>query len=346
MAQSGEGRVEPAAVRAGLVCEALTEPSEVEALAGEWDALLERSPCNRAFSSFAWYAAALRLAEPASPFVVVARRGGVLAGVLPLALAADGVAAFPGELSDYNDIVAEAGDADAHVGLLEHARGCARGGERVELKCLRRDSNCLRALQRMKPGEGLEPLLKGRRVPCPYVRLAGGYDAYLASRSRKFRSNIRRSRRRAEAGGVRVRELHPEEFPPASLPESFLSLHLGRFAARSLFNSAAHQSFVRGALPGLFERGRVRAFALFERDRMLGVHLSMKGARSLCSWNAGFLPEAQPWSPGKLLFDEQIRIACAEGLEEFDLLRGGEPYKEEWATDVREICQLKLPTSD
>lgn len=346
MAQTCEGQGELTVVRAGLVCETLTEPSEIEALASEWDELLERSPCNRAFSSFAWYAAALRLAESASPYVVVARRGGVLAGVLPLALAVDGVAAFPGELSDYNDIVAEAGDSDAHVALLEHARVRARDGGRVTLKCLRRDSNCLRALRRMMAGADTEPLLKGRRVPCPYARLAGGYDAYLASRRLKVRSNIRRSRRRAEAGGVRVRELHPEGFPPGSLPEAFLSLHLSRFAARSLFNSAAHQSFVQAALPGLFERGRVRAFALFELDRMLGVHLSMKGARSLCSWNAGFLPEAEPWSPGKLLFDEQIRIACGEGLEEFDLLRGGEPYKEEWATDVREICQLELPTSD
>jgi CelD/BcsL family acetyltransferase involved in cellulose biosynthesis len=339
-------RVKSSASRSSLTYEALTGVSEIKSLAAEWDELLERSACNRAFSSPAWYEAALRLAWPASAHVIVARRGGALAGVLPLVLTAGGVAEFPGDLSDYNDIVAEADDADAHTGLLDFALGGARAYERLALKCLRRDSNCLRALRLLMPGADPERLLTGERVPCPYARLAGGYDAYLASRGRKFRSNIRRARRRAEAGGVGVRELRPEGFPPGSLPEAFLSLHLGRFAAGSLFNSAAPQSFVRSALPILFEQRRVRAFALFERDKMIGIHLSMVGARSLCSWNAGFLPGAEPWSPGKLLFDEQIRIACGEGLEEFDLLRGGEAYKDEWATDVREICQIELAVSD
>lgn len=338
-------RVESLAGSSGLSYEALTGRAEVEALAAEWDGLLERSACNRAFGSLAWYRAALG-AVSATPCVLVARRGGVPAGLLPLALTADGEATFPGELSDYNDIVAESCDADAHAGLLDFALARARPYRRLVLKCLRPDSNCLRALRRALPEDDPESLAAGGRVPCPYARLAGGYEAYLASRRLKVRRNVRRARRRADVGGVCVRELRPEEFPPGRLAETFLSFHLSRFAARSLFNAAAHQGFVESAMPELFARRRVRAFALFERDRMLGIHLSMVGAASLCSWNAGFLPEAEPWAPGKLLFDEQIRIACSEGLAEFDLLRGDEPYKAEWATHVREICQVELEVSD
>jgi CelD/BcsL family acetyltransferase involved in cellulose biosynthesis len=75
---------------------------------------------------------------------------------------------------------------------------------------------------------------------------------------------------------------------------------------------------------------------------MLAIDVCMVGKRSLCTWNGGFTPEAEKWSPGKLLLDFEIKQARAEGIEEMDLLRGPQPWKRGWATGTRYVAQVEL----
>ena len=75
----------------------LTDLDEIEALSPEWEELLGRSRCNRAFSSVTWYLAACRAQPHLLPCVATARRDRALAAVLPLALKPNGDAAFPSE---------------------------------------------------------------------------------------------------------------------------------------------------------------------------------------------------------------------------------------------------------
>ena len=64
----------------------LTELSEINSIASEWDALLERCRCNRAFSCSKWFLTTPELFPELSPLVLVARRDGAIAGVMPLML--------------------------------------------------------------------------------------------------------------------------------------------------------------------------------------------------------------------------------------------------------------------
>jgi CelD/BcsL family acetyltransferase involved in cellulose biosynthesis len=59
-------------------------------------------------------------------------------------------------------------------------------------------------------------------------------------------------------------------------------------------------------------------------------------------WNGGFLSEAEHCSPGKLLINAGIKLACALKFEEYDFLRGPEVYKANWANHSRSIGQLEL----
>jgi CelD/BcsL family acetyltransferase involved in cellulose biosynthesis len=106
----------------------LRELSDVATLAPEWDSLLERSPCNRAFSSSRWFIATCRHNPSLQPNVVIARRGKALAGILPLVLTNEAqVAAFPNYLSDYSDAIAPANDPVVVAGLLTYACSAAAG---------------------------------------------------------------------------------------------------------------------------------------------------------------------------------------------------------------------------
>jgi len=329
----GEAAEEPA-------FELVTELSRLEALSVEWGALLERSICNRAFGSPRWLLAWCRLEPAWTPHVLVARRGGALAGVLPLVRSGEGGAAsFPGELSDYNDAVAARGDLAVSAGLM---RAALASGPGLDLRPVRTDSNLALALQALEPSQDrASPLAAEGRLTCSYADLSGSYDAYLATRTSKFRNNLRRARRRAAERGLEVVELEPRSFAPSELPRAFLELH-GRRFPESCFASPRERAFAEQALPGLFADRALRAFAVFGGRRMIAISLCAVGDRSLGIWNGGLLPEALDRAPGKLLIDAEIRQACAEGLEELDFLRGDEDYKAEWSTGERTIGRLDL----
>lgn len=313
----------------------------MEAISGQWDSLLDRSPCNRAFSCSKWFLASCRVATFDSPLVLVARRGPTLAGLLPLVLTDNGkTAEFPCFKSDYNDMIADQDDEPVLLGLLDYALSGVNGYERLSLALLRRDSNCLRALRRLEPNGDVEPFFNGQDV-CPYVRLPSSYEEYVASRGRRFRKGLRYALRQASKNNLVVRELEPETFSPDRIPDAFLSMNRSRFGDQSSFEPADGEAFARLLLPDLFTERRMRVFALFREEKMMGMDLCVVGVKSLGAWNGGFLPEAEPWSPGKLLMDAEIRQAYAMRMEEYDLLRGDEAYKASWANSRRDLASLE-----
>ena len=322
--------------------ETLTELSQVEAIASEWDALLERSLCNRAFSSAQWYLTACRNFPALAPYVLVARHRAKLAGVLPLVVNYESTAArFPTYLADYNDVIAAPDDLEVSASLLKYALSFSGSYDKLALTDLRTDSNCMRALSLI---ENAKQLLKPY-TNCPYVRVssdAANYAQYLNSRSMAFRTSIKRAQHKAARSGLLILELEPGSFPPDELPEIFLSLHLQRHGNGSCFAKESEQSFVTDVLPILFAERRSRAFALFQKNRIVAINVCMVGSDSLCYWNGGFEVEASRWSPGKLLLDAGIKQAWALGLSEYDLLRGSEDYKDDWANGERQTYQLDL----
>jgi len=97
----------------------LTERREIAAISSEWDALLARSRCNRAYSCSKWYLATPDLLPELHPLVLIAWREGVLAGIMPLWLdVGRKEAGFPNDYSDHLDIIAP----DDKIILTNHSR--------------------------------------------------------------------------------------------------------------------------------------------------------------------------------------------------------------------------------
>lgn len=320
----------------------LTEVPDIAALAPEWDALLERSICNRAFSSSKWFIATCRHNASLQPYVVIARRRAVLAGILPLVLKGEGqVASFPNYLTDYSDIIAAPGDPAVVTALLNYACSFANGYRRVVLSNIRQDSNCLRSLRTIGPHARSEQSFR-EIVICYYLRLPPSHEDFLRSKGSRFRKRLKRLHCCAQKSNLALRELEPDSFPAQKLPEAFLSLHLHRRNVKSCFESPTAQAFVEEVVPLLFEQRSIRACVVAEMDRLIGIDLYTMGSNSLCAWNGGFLSEAEHCSPGKLLIDAGIKLAFALKLEEYDFMRGPEAYKTSWANRSRSIGELQL----
>ncbi len=323
----------------GMTHTVCRDRAAVAAVAPEWDDLLARSICNRAFGSSRWFLSCCAVEPGLHPRVVIVRRGEALAGVLPLVESAEGALRFPGELADYNDAIVERGDLEPAAALLAGAQASA---SRLELSCVRPDANLVGALARLEPWRDPSAPWSGPgSLVCPHLALGDGYEAYLATRGSAFRNRLRRAWRRAGEHGIEVRELDPEGFPPAELPALFLALHTERIP-RTCFARPLERAFAEAALPALFAERRLRAFAVFDGSGVVGVSLYMVGDDSLGHWNGGFRAAVARFAPGKLLLDLAIRSACREGLGEIDLMRGDETYKAEWATGTRTIGRLEL----
>ncbi|RMH18043.1 MAG: GNAT family N-acetyltransferase [Acidobacteria bacterium] len=297
----------------------------VAALAGEWDALLDRSPLNRAASSSTWFLASCA-ARRLRPQVWTARRGGELVAVLPLA-AGERTALFPTPSPVYQDVVAAGDEVDAACGLLRRALDAGNGYRRLELDGLPAGGLGERALHRLGRGHGLDP----QRRQGLYAPLPPTYDDYLASRSRRLRKELRRQRSRAEAAGFTLARLTPEELPPAELPALFLALHFARFGAASGFVTAERRRFVAAALPPLFRQRRLLVVALHRGGEIYGLDLYLRGDGSLCAWNGGFVPAVAELSAGSLLLDAAVRLAYGLGARELDLMFGLQRFKRRWA---------------
>jgi CelD/BcsL family acetyltransferase involved in cellulose biosynthesis len=310
-----------------IACRVLRSFAEIDAVATAWDALLEESACNRAFSSLEWFRAACETDNRIAPCVIVAERRGRPVAILPLVIdAGDGSARFATRLSDYNDIIAPEAERHACVGLLRFALSgdVLPGG--IVLNFLRPDSNCIAALRAIFDDDRIAAMFDVERI-CPYLDLEADGGDYLGARSRASRKDLFRRRRAAERAGAATIILDPRSFRPSDLPGIFLALHESRFGSTSPLVAGEHRAFVEVVLPGLFASGRTLAVALEHEGRIVAIDLLHVGARSLCSWNGGFEQSAAWLSPGTLVIDAGIRAAIDRGCAEYDMLRGTEAYK-------------------
>jgi len=308
-------------------------------IAAEWDALLQISACHPVFASSTWFLRAAGLNAPRIPVIHLARRGGALAGVLPLWLDESARIAFSSErLTDSYDMVVQPGDVEAAAGLLKYAAGAARPYRQMVFANVRRDANLAAAVQSLDAGR----IRIERLSDCLFIPLPESYPDFLAGRSAGFRQNLRYAKRRANAREVEVRMLHPDSFPPARLAGEFIRLHLARFGADSVFETSVPQQFLTDAIPPLFLGGHIRACGIYLRSALAGVNLFVATHDALGDWNSGYLPELAPCSPGRLMIDAGVQLAYRLRVSEYDFLRGDEEYKRKWGTHARELLRYVL----
>jgi len=320
----------------------LTELDQVAWISSEWDALLETSRCNRAYSCSKWYMATVELFPELQPLVFVAYRAGVLAGILPLWLnVSRRLARFGDYYSDHTDIIVPDEDSELSTRLLAYALQGNGSYDRVDLGQVKRDSNCVRAAKALGLTRMIEEFFSpGKCLIYAVLDLTSGYEEYIKTLSRNFRESLCRAARKAENDGMILSELTPAELNPELLPETFLSLHLSRFGENTNFKSS--EIWMQKLFPALFSERRLRVFALLDKGRIAGIDLEMVARSGFYSYNGGFLPEVRRYAPGKLLIHKAIQQACIDGMDEYDLGWWSQEYKADWRPGTREIGKLQF----
>lgn len=330
-------------LRAGSA-ELVEDPAALEALAGDWRRLAEAR--GSAFLTPEWCLAWLRhYGRGARPALAVIRGAdGALAGLLPLALSerrpGGGVLRFAGyNVGDRLEPVAAPGGEGTVVRAAAGAlAGLGRRWTTLVLDNVDAGAPWCGELLRAWPRRLAAHRM--REAVLPYVSLEGlDWDAYLARRSRNFRSQLgRRTRALEREHDLRFRRTAEAALVAGDL-ERFFRLHDARWAGRGGSSSASatarafHADFAAAAL----ERGWLRLWFLELDGEDVAAWYGWRVGGRYAYYLAGFDPRWERASVGLVLLAHTVRSAIEEGADEYDMLLGDEPYKWRFATAERRV---------
>jgi CelD/BcsL family acetyltransferase involved in cellulose biosynthesis len=320
----------------------------------EWTALLEASHAGP-FNAWEWvYPWCRRIAPEREPFVLTARdRSGALVGLMALGRETVRVMgrkvrrlAFLGEThvgSDYLDVVARRGlEEEVTRAFASVLRDYENAWDVLDLTDFREDSLTVRLLS--EAFSDREVLLNERYL-CPYERLVPGepFDDFLKRTGRRD-NYLRRRKWLEKQEGYRIERTDaPGEL--AGPMTEFFRLHAARWASdggSQGIKGHGVEAFHRDATQYLAEKGQLRLYTMKVGGKAVASVYGLVHRGSFIYFQSGYDPEWRNRSVGLVLVGETFKDAIAEGLTEYDFLRGTETYKSDWVTKQRRTVSLRV----
>lgn len=321
----------------------------------EWNELLGNSNSDCLFLTWEWvYTWWKHLAEERRLQILMARSGGRLVGIAPLAwrsrrwrrLLPFPALEFIGASSagsDYLDFIIRRGEE--RQTLIALAEYLADNKLMLELPRVRNtvSNACGFAQETMRQGWTVAQLVTD---VCPFIDLsAHTWESYLASLGSAHRYNFRRRLRKLEKEWcVSFEQVECEQMRAVAL-HMLIELHRKRWRERGdpgAFNTRGlvefHEELSRLAL----ERGWLRLFVLRLNGTPAAALYGFNYHGTFYFYQSGFDPEFNRYSVGLVTMGLAIRHALEERARIYDFLRGDEPYKSLWAHDRSELIRLEL----
>jgi CelD/BcsL family acetyltransferase involved in cellulose biosynthesis len=315
-----------------------------DALVAAWRelAVLRSNP----FLTPEWSRTAAAAYPDEAPATIVWRRDGEVRGVLPLVAAGGGPLAllrFPAaRRADWTGPACRPED-EAEMGAAVAALLAERGGSRGALRLDRLDRAS--AWPAALVGTGLAATV-AREDVLPFIAFddKGGFEAYLAARSRNFRSQLGRRRRKLEREhDLAFRATTDPEALSADL-DTFFALHDERFASRGEASSQDEgaRRHLRLFAAAALERGWLRLWIAEADGAPAAAWYGWRIGERYCYALAGMQQSFEPLALGTVLLAHTIERAAAEGASIYDLMWGDEGYKERFETGRRDARTVTL----
>lgn len=307
---------------------------DFEASRTDWSDLAREA--GNLFATWEWADAWCRHASGGMPYVCAVRgASGRPSAILPLWRTATRGLRFVRFIGH---------DAGDHLGPIH-----APGGEAAAARSL------TRALEQLAPdwdillAENLpgptrwEPLLGGhalRRDVTATVPIDGrSWSDYLAQRSGRLRRLATYERRLARDHAVRYRLADSPDRLQADLDVLF-ALHAMRWGTQSPGLGPARRAFHGDFAARALERGWLRLWFLEVDGSPAAAWYGFRFGGAEWAYQGGRDPAWDRASVGSLLLTHTLREAFGDGLREYKMLRGGEDYKQRFASEPGEVVTL------
>jgi len=150
--------------------------------------------------------------------------------------------------------------------------------------------------------------------------------------SANTRQQLRRKERKlAREHKVHFRLVEAPEVLPSHL-ETLFGLHAARWGAAGNSFVGAHTAFHHEFAHAASERGWLRLWLLEVDDHAVAAMLIFRFGDVDCYYQSGRDPDWDKASVGTVLMCRVMRSALEDGMHEYRMLRGAEPYKYRFAT--------------
>ena len=322
------------------------EATAFDALAADWDALVDRCGAATPFQSHAWLSSWWHsYGRPGRLRVVTVRRDGVLVGAAPLMLRRRGLPLLAGVgqgLTDFLDVLLDDAHAEQTAAVLARAMavhlGLGRPWAALDLRELRPGSAVHRIAEHWPGAARWLPDSLCQHLPGVPV------EELLSRLPGRTRQRSRVKLRKLEAAGIETRTV-PVEDVPRALGE-LLALHELQWRGRGVtpehlrprFAEHLSRSAERMAAEG---RAAVRQYRLDGELVACDLTLQVRGLSAIYVY--GVHPDLRERvDVAGILFRESLAHAAATGRGELSLLRGEEPYKQRWRPDQARNERLLL----
>src|SRR5499426_2195183 len=338
-----------------LAVEEMSGPKALSSLETEWRALFNETDAPP-FLSWEWISAwHTWLGRDKRPRLLCAREDGALVGLLALGEEERRLKGTPARIrrisflgeqlggSDYLDVLALPGyEQDCANALFGHVAEHIKF-DVLELDGMPCDSPSVPWLAWRFGGDTnfkyrLEP-----RYVCPQVRLDQSWEELLQSSSRStYLSRSLRRLQRLPGFDQRV-VTDPEQAAEAF--ERFLALHESSWASRGGSSATGRQSlkdFHRDVVVRLALAGRLRFEEIWIDGACRASLYGISGGERYCYYLSGYDPAWAKYSLGGAVIGLSIAGAVERGVKFYDLLRGSEPYKFDWANETRATFAVQV----
>jgi CelD/BcsL family acetyltransferase involved in cellulose biosynthesis len=309
---------------------------QIEPIEAEWEELAVRTGASP-FIRPGWFLCWWEAFGSGELSIVALRRQGRLAGVLPVCRSRGAISSPTNWHSDLYAATAE--DAAARAALFAAVFELAP--RRVELSFLDAESGDVESLVEAADGYRLETEVMMRAL---FVSVEGDWETYLAGRSGKLRSNLRRSRKRAEELGEVSLDVHDGRERLDELLDVGFRLEASGWKGENgtaIVSDPATEHFYRETARWAAEQGLL-ALAFIRIDgKAVAFSFGLETADGQYLLKLGQDAELDQVGLGTLVMAEMVSRAFELGLSVAEFMGGSDPYKKRWANGSRELLRAR-----
>jgi len=326
------------------------------ALEPEWDALLQRAGEDASiFKSHAWHRCWWQhFGAGASLHIMTVRRDGTLLGVLPLMARRTFLHGLPARTlsfpengnSLHNDPLVDPQQREEVLAVFLRELFLLQGEwDVLQLRNIPADSENCRILKLLLSQKGCNFLARPS-MDTPYLEVAGGWNAFLSSRTSRARKTLRNVQNHMERSGA-------WEVAHVDTWDGYLSVRddLLRVARNSWTEKVGdslagpvNTPFFDDLARAAAERGWLSVSVLRLDGRAIAFEFHLRGCGKQHALRASYDGEFAGISPGAFLEMQVLKRVFDEpdGVTRFDFGGSFDAYKKRWSDRSRVLLSLQL----
>ena len=324
---------------------------EISSLEVDWNRLSESAALPNVFMTLDWFRVwNQRFAQEdphRRPNILVLKRDREVMGISPLIFRTCvrfGIVVrkieFVGDESDHNDFVL-GDDAPGQIEAIAHFLAqTSNEWDLVELRRLRGNESLFRRIESALSHANLLYRILPERESCPFFSIGADSSALMTNLSAHVRRTLRNRIVRANAEGLRARIIEKPHQEPG-LVKQLIDLEGKKKNAWGPFIGKYPEVF-QSLFDALGPRGWLYVALLEKGDNLVAFQLGFRCGSKLWDYSKAYDPFFSQFAPGTLLIYETMNYGSFRGYDEYDFLRGEEPYKMVWSTGCRRGGRLQI----